>query len=78
VVSAALLLILYLASLVLVIWAVIDVARRPASELPSQKKTLWIIGSLAGWLLFGVVGAAVAVWYLLGPRRRLNENRYSA
>ena len=73
---SALLLLLYCLSLVLVIWAVVDVARRPAIELPSQKKALWIIGSLAGWLLFGIVGAVVAGCYLFGPRRRLNASRW--
>jgi uncharacterized membrane protein YqjE len=68
-------LLLYLLSLIVVIWAVVDVARRPAPEMPSQKKALWIIGSIAGWLLFGLVGAVVAVFYLVGPRRRLNAGR---
>ena len=71
--SSTLVIILYALSFVLVIWAVVDVARRPRSEMPSQKKTLWIIGSLAGWLLFGVVGAVVAITYLVGPRKRLNS-----
>jgi uncharacterized membrane protein YqjE len=68
-------LLLYLVSLIVVIWAVVDVARRPAPAMPSQQKALWIIGSIAGWLLFGLVGAAVAVFYLVGPRRRLNAGR---
>jgi len=67
--------ILYCTSLVLVIWAVVDVARRSVYDIPHHKKALWIIGSLAGWLLFGVVGAVVALCYLLGPRRRLNATR---
>lgn|GEM_PF-1452214 len=67
--------VLYCGSLVLVIWAVADVARRSVYEIPHHKKTLWIIGSIAGWLLFGVGGAVVACCYLLGPRRRLNAMR---
>jgi hypothetical protein len=69
-------LILYVASFLLVIWTVIDVARRPTSELPLRRKAVWIIASVIGWLLFGIVGAFVAVVYLIGPRRRMNANRW--
>jgi cytochrome c oxidase assembly factor CtaG len=65
-------LVLYATSLVLVMWTVFDVARRPRSELPPQRKALWIAGSVVGWLLFGILGAAVAIVYLVGPRRRMN------
>ncbi|MGP0030962.1 MAG: hypothetical protein ACLPVF_10715 [Acidimicrobiales bacterium] len=67
--------VLYATSLVLVIWTVIDVARRSPLALPSGKKAAWIIGSIVGWLLFGAVGAIVAILYLLGPRRRMNAER---
>jgi hypothetical protein len=63
-------------SLVLVMWTVIDVARRPPDELASRNKAAWIIGSAAGWLLFGIAGAFVAVVYLVGPRRRMNAQRW--
>lgn len=62
----------YAASLVLVMWAVVDVMRRPAHALPAKRKAAWIIGSAVGWLLFGIVGAFVAIVYLVGPRRRMN------
>jgi uncharacterized membrane protein YqjE len=65
-------LVLYAASLVLVVWTVYDVTRRPAYVLPSRRKAAWIIGSVVGWLLFGIVGAFVAIVYLVGPRRRMN------
>jgi uncharacterized membrane protein len=67
---------LYVVSLALVIWAVADVARRPSTVMPPARKALWIICSVVGWLLFGLIGAAVAVFYLVGPRRRLNAARY--
>jgi hypothetical protein len=63
---------LYAASLVLVMWTVVDVIRRPTRALPTNRKAAWILGSLVGWLLFGIVGAFIAVVYLVGPRRRMN------
>ncbi|MFZ0249016.1 MAG: hypothetical protein WAL61_03660 [Acidimicrobiales bacterium] len=67
---------IYGASLIVVIWCVVDVTRRPRNELPPSKKAAWVIGSLVGWLLFGIVGAAIAVFYLVGPRRKLNADRW--
>ena len=32
---------------------------------------------VAGWFVFGIVGAAVALFYLVGPRKRLNAREYS-
>ena len=64
--------VLYVASLVVVMWTVVDAARRPPIALPPRRKVLWITGSVVGWLLFGIVGAAVAIVYLVGPRRRMN------
>lgn len=60
---------LYVVSLVLVMWTMIDVARRPAYELPLSNKAMWIVGSVVGWLLLGIVGAFVAAVSLVGPRR---------
>jgi hypothetical protein len=67
---------LYAASFILVMWAVVDVARRPSKDLPPRQKALWVIGSVIGWLLFGIVGAVVAILYLVGPRRRMNAQRW--
>jgi hypothetical protein len=66
---------LYAVSLALVLWTVIDVSRRPKGELPLRNKVAWILGSVVGWLLFGIVGAFIAAVYLVGPRRRLNSQR---
>jgi hypothetical protein len=68
--------VLYAASLLLVVWAVVDVARRPSSVIAPRSKALWIIGSVIGWLVFGIVGAVIAILYLVGPRRRLNAQRW--
>jgi hypothetical protein len=66
-----------IASLAVVIWAIVDVARRPAAALDRRWKAIWIAGMIAGWFVFGVIGAAVAVFYLAGPRKRLNAGEYS-
>jgi drug/metabolite transporter (DMT)-like permease len=62
----------YVASFVVVIWAVTDVVRRPTTQLSPGKKAAWIV---SGWLFLGVVGAAIAVVYLVGPRKRMNAQR---
>jgi hypothetical protein len=69
-------LVLYAASLVLVTWTVVDVVRRPSYAMSIRRKAAWIIGSVVGWLLFGVVGAFVAVVYLVGPRKRMKTQQW--
>ena len=71
------LVVIYFAALAVVIWASIDVARRPTLALAPRWKALWIVGMIGVWLLFGAFGALVAVVYLLGPRKRLNNDQYS-
>jgi hypothetical protein len=66
-----------LAALAVVVWAVIDVARRPAVVLAGKWKALWIAGIVGAWFLFGALGATVSAFYLAGPRRRLNSVTYS-
>jgi hypothetical protein len=66
-----------LASLAVVVWAIIDVARRPAVALAGKWKALWIAGMVGAWLLFGAIGAAVSAFYLAGPRKRLNAISYT-
>jgi hypothetical protein len=65
-------------SLGIVIWAAVDVAKRPAVTLATKWKALWIAGMVGGWFLFGAIGAVVAVFYLAGPRRRLNAIGHSS
>ena len=69
-------LLIYGASLIVVIWCIVDVTRRPQDELPRGRKTAWVAASLLGWLLFGIIGAAVAAFYLVGPRRKMNAQRW--
>jgi hypothetical protein len=63
---------LFLITLGLVIWAIVDAARQPA--LSSGAKAGWIIGLVVGTLLFGVVGLVIALVYLVGVRPRLARN----
>lgn len=65
------------ASLAVVMWGIIDVARRPAAALAPRWKALWIAGMIGGWLLFGIIGAIVSAFYLAGPRKRLKAAAYS-
>jgi hypothetical protein len=68
-------LLVYAASFVVVLWAVVDVARRPVTIMPPGRKAIWIVGFVVGWFLFGLIGAAIAIVYPVGPRRRLNAGR---
>jgi hypothetical protein len=43
--------------------------------MPPGRKAVWIVGFVVGWFVFGLIGAAIAVVYLVGPRRRLNAGR---
>ena len=64
--------ILALASLAVVIWAVIDVSRRPRWQMPPVRKAFWIITLLGGWLLVWPAALVSALMYLTVLRRRLN------
>ncbi len=66
-----------LASLAVVVWAVIDVSRCPAVALAGKWKALWITGMVGAWFLLGAIGAIVSAFYLAGPRKRLNTINYS-
>jgi hypothetical protein len=60
-----------LAILALVIWAIVDVAQRPTNVLSRGAKTAWIVGLVAGTLLFSIAGVVLAIVYLVGVRPRL-------
>jgi hypothetical protein len=69
-------LLVYGVSLLVVIWCIVDVTRRPSEELARAKKTAWVAAALLGWLFFGIVGAAIGAFYLVGPRRKMNAQRW--
>ena len=59
--------------LAVVVWGVVDVARRPTSVLPGGRKAAWIAGMVVGTFLFGIVGPVVAGIYLAVIRPRLAQ-----
>jgi hypothetical protein len=65
--------ILLLAGLGLIVWAIVDVARRPPGVLSPGAKAGWIIGLVVGTLLFGIIGVITAVVYLVAIRPRLTR-----
>jgi len=65
-------LILYIASFIIVVWALADIARQPQWKMKTGRKAVWIVSCILGWLIFGVVGAVVAGIYLGAIRPRLS------
>lgn len=64
-------LIITLGILALIVWAIVDVARKPSTVLSSGRKAAWIAGLVLGALLFEIAGAVIALVYLIGVRPRL-------
>jgi hypothetical protein len=65
----------YIASLVIVVWAIVDIVRQPSYLMSRNRKVGWGLAAGVGWLVFGVVGAIVAGVYLLVVRTRLRALR---
>jgi phosphotransferase system glucose/maltose/N-acetylglucosamine-specific IIC component len=66
-----LLVLLFVATVALVIWATVDVTRHAA--LSSGAKRGWIVGFVLGTLAFGVVGLINSPVYIVGVRPRLAQ-----
>ncbi|HEX3947916.1 MAG TPA: DUF2510 domain-containing protein [Acidimicrobiales bacterium] len=64
---------LALIALVPIVWAIVDLLRRPASQFSSGRKALWAVTLGVGWLLIWPLATALALSYLLIVRRRLPE-----
>jgi tetrahydromethanopterin S-methyltransferase subunit F len=65
----------YIASLIIVIWAIIDIVRQPSYLMSRNRKLGWGLAAGLGWLILGFVGAIVAGVYLLFVRARLRAAR---
>ena len=59
-----------LASLVPVIWAIVDVARRPSWQFSTGRKVLWAVSLGFGWLILWPVALVSSIVYLAVLRRR--------
>ncbi len=62
---------LAMASLIPVIWAIVDVARRPSSQFSTGRKVLWAVSLGFGWLILWPVALVSSIVYLAVLRRRL-------
>ena len=71
----ALVTVLYIVSLVVVVWAVVDIVRQPTWRMSGGRKLAWVASCILGWLLLGLVGAVVAGIYLGVVRPRLSAVR---
>ena len=62
---------IYLASLVPVVWAIVDVARRPTAQFSARRKVVWALVLGVGWLVVWPVSLVSSVVYLALLRRRV-------
>jgi tetrahydromethanopterin S-methyltransferase subunit F len=65
----------YIASLIIVVWAVADIVRQPSYLMSRNRKLGWGLAAGLGWLILGFVGAIVAGVYLIVVRTRLRSLR---
>lgn len=63
--------VLGLAALVPIVWAVVDVLRRPAWQYPTSRKVLWVATLVVGWVVLWPLALMVALLHLLVVRKRL-------
>jgi hypothetical protein len=63
--------ILGLAALVPIVWAVVDVLRRPAWQYPTSRKVLWVATLVIGWVVLWPLALTVALLHLFVVRKRL-------
>lgn len=61
---------LALAALIPVVWAIVDVIRRPEWQFSSGRKVMWTLTLAIGWLVLWPLALASALLYLLVLRRR--------
>ena len=61
---------LALASLIPIVYAIVDVARRPAWQFSPGRKVLWAVTLGIGWLLLWPVALVSSIVYLTVLRRR--------
>ncbi len=60
-----------LVALVPIVWAVVDVLRRPTWQYPTSRKVLWVATLVVGWVVLWPLALLVALLHLLVVRKRL-------
>jgi hypothetical protein len=65
----------YIVSLIIVVWAIIDIVRQPSYLMSRNRKLSWGLAIGLGWLVLGFVGAIVAGVYLFVIRTRIRALR---
>lgn len=60
----------WLASLIPVVWAIVDVTRRPPWQFSVSRKVMWAVTLGLGWFFLWPLALVSAVWYLSVLRRR--------
>ncbi|MHB8218775.1 MAG: DUF2510 domain-containing protein [Acidimicrobiales bacterium] len=63
--------VLALLALVPIVWAIVDVVRRPSWQFSTSRKVLWVVMLGLGWLVLWPVALISSVMYLAVYRRRL-------
>jgi hypothetical protein len=61
---------LALVSLVPIVWAIVDVVRRPAWQFSAGRKVIWTLTLSVGWVLLWPLALVSAIVYLAVLRRR--------
>lgn len=59
-----------LVSLIPVVWAIVDVVRRPAWQFSTGRKVMWALTLGVGWLILWPFALASSIIYLAVLRRR--------
>jgi Protein of unknown function (DUF2510) len=62
--------VVWLASLIPVVWAIVDVTRRPPWQFSGVRKVMWALTLGLGWFFLWPLALVSAVWYLSVLRRR--------
>lgn len=62
--------VLALASLIPVVWAIVDVARRPPGQFSTARKVMWALTLGLGWILLWPLALVSSIVYLSVLRRR--------
>jgi hypothetical protein len=58
------------ASLIPIVWAIVDVLRRPGWQFPTSRKVLWVGTLVVGWLVLWPMALVSSLLYLFLFRKR--------